>query len=120
MMDHQIVFTPDDVYRVILAIAGFIVSVAAAIRVILEAINKAKEPDKVQNERITNLEDDVMLLKRDFKKYAEKQERQDEAWNIYMQAMFALINHSIDGDDVEELKVVRKQMQSFLTKYNIQ
>ena len=30
-MDHQFVFTPEDVYKIILAAAGFIVAVAGAV-----------------------------------------------------------------------------------------
>ena len=116
-MDNQFVFTPEDVYKIILAAAGFIVAVAGAVKVIMEAVNKAREPDRIQNERITKLEDDVMEIKATMDKYAEHQAKADEAWNIYMEAMFALINYSIDGEDISELKKVRKEMQDFLTKH---
>ena len=116
-MDHQFVFSPEDVYKIILAAAGFIVAVAGAVKVIMEAVNKVREPDRIQNERITKLEDDVMEIKATMDKYAEHQAKADEAWNIYMEAMFALINYSIDGEDISELKKVRKEMQDFLTKH---
>lgn len=116
-MNHEFVITPGDIYRIILATAGFIVAVAGAVKVIMEAISKAKEPDKIQNERITKLEEEVGDIKSDIEKVFDKQKKVDEAWNIYMQAMFALINHSIEGDNnIEELREVRNQMQNFLSK----
>lgn len=118
-MQHQFVFTPDDVYRVILAIAGFIVAVAGAVKVVLEAIKKAKEPDEIQNQRITNLEIKVNDIEGNMKRYEKHQKKAEEAWVLYMEALFDLINHTLDGNDVSKLKQTRDKMQRYIAKYSI-
>ncbi len=119
-MQHQFVFTPDDVYRVILAIAGFIVAVAAAVKVILEAIKKAKEPDEIQNQRITTLEKKVSGIEGNLKTYERHQKKGEEALLLYMEALFDLINHTLDGNDVDKLKNTRDKMQKYIAKYSIE
>lgn len=118
-MDHQFVFTPDDVYRVILAAAGFIVSVAAAVKIITDIINRAKEPDKIQNDRITALEGRVANIEQTLTIYEKHQRRAEEAWVLYMQALSDVMDHMIYGNHVENLRNTREKMKQYITKYSI-
>ena len=119
-MDHQFVFTPDDVYRVILAAAGFIVSVTAAVKIITDIINRAKEPDKIQNDRITALESRVTNIENALTIYEKHQHRTAEAWVLYMQALSDVMDHMIYGNHVENLRSTREKMKQFITKYSME
>ena len=55
-MKDGIFFTPEDVVTIILAGSAGIVTVSGAITAIGGWLNKAKAPEKEQNERITTLE----------------------------------------------------------------
>lgn len=55
-MDNPIMLTPHDIVTIILAVCGAIITVSAAVTIIVNFIKKAKEPENMQNSRITSLE----------------------------------------------------------------
>lgn len=118
-MQHEFTFTPEQVYLTILAIAGFITSVTAAVKIITDIIKKAKEPDQIQNQRIENVEKRVDAIEEKIDTLADKREKANEAWVLYMQALFDLINHELDGNHVDQLRKTRDDLQQFITKYSI-
>lgn len=118
-MQHEFTFTPEQVYLTILAIAGFVTSVTAAIKIIGDVIRKAKEPDELQNKRIESVEKKVEDIDERVKKLEAQQERAEEVWVLYMQALFDLINHELDGNHVDQLRRTRDEMQKFIAKNNI-
>lgn len=116
MMQHQFVFTPEDVYKTILAIAGFIVAVTAALKVILEAIKKAKEPDQIQNGRITSLEERVTSMEDKMKRSDENLERVALGSEIIMKCLLAMMSHELDGNHTEGLRQAQEELNDFLIK----
>lgn len=116
-MHHEIVFTPSDLYRIILAMAGFIVSVAAAVKVITDIIKKAKEPDKIQNDRITSLEGRVTTLETSMQHMTKHQRKAEECWVLYMEAMLDIMDHMIYGNHTDQLKQTQKKMREYMAKY---
>lgn len=115
-MYHEFVFTPADVYRIILASAGFIVALAGAIKVITDIIQKAKEPDKIQNDRITNLENRMVSVEKSVKSYGDHQHRAEEAWILYMQALSDVMDHMIYGNHTDNLKATQKKMREYMAR----
>lgn len=116
-MHHEFVFTPSDLYRIILAMAGFIVSVAAAVKVITDIIKKAKEPDKIQNDRITSLEGRVTTLETSMQHMTKHQRKAEECWVLYMEAMLDIMDHMIYGNHTDQLKQTQKKMREYMAKY---
>lgn len=116
-MYHEFVFTPADVYRIILASAGFIVALAGAIKVITDIIQKAKEPDRIQNDRITSLENRMTSIEESVKSYSEHQHRAEEVWILYMQALSDVMDHMIYGNHTDNLKATQKKMREYMAKY---
>ena len=116
-MYHEFVFTPADIYRIILASAGFIVALAGAIKVITDIIQKAKEPDRIQNDRTTSLENRMTSIEESMKSYSEHQHRAEEVWILYMQALSDVMDHMIYGNHTDNLKATQKKMREYMAKY---
>ena len=51
-MDNAITFTPAQIIAFVLALCGAIVTISAAIGIIAKLLDKVKEPEKEQNERL--------------------------------------------------------------------
>jgi len=118
-MSHEFTFTPSDIYRIILAVAGLIVSVAGAAKVIYSIIEKAKQPEKNQNDRITSLESRVTEIERT-QKASNGFQKISEDWMLCMsESIFDMMNHMIDGNNTEELKKTRNKMQRYITMRTI-
>ena len=51
-MDRPITITPSEIYTAIMAVCGMITATAAAIAVIVKAVQKMRQPNKSQDERL--------------------------------------------------------------------
>ena len=124
-MDEVIQFTTRDVFNLVLAISGAIVSVSAAVTVMAKVFEKIKAPDKKQNERIAALEGAVIKINSrlddgskhfaaDSKRIDELEESMKSTNRIIIESLQALTAHAIDGNNTQELKDVKKSLNNYL------
>ena len=124
-MDEVIQFTTRDVFNLVLAISGAIVSVSAAVTVLAKVFEKIKAPDKKQNERIAALEGAVIKINSrlddgskhfaaDSKRIDELEESMKATNRIIIESLQALTAHAIDGNNTQELKDVKKSLNNYL------
>ena len=120
-MDNVISFTPAELVALVLAICGAIVTISAAIGVIAKALDKARAPEKEQNERLDAHEKrlnalDEIIIK--FREYFDNDDRRfkeiEKSNKITQSALLALLKHSINGNDTESLKEARKNLEEYL------
>ena len=120
-MDNVIQFTPAQFIALVLAICGAIVTISAAIGVIAKALDKARAPEKEQNDRLDahekrlNALDDIIVK---FREYFDNDDRRfkeiEKSNKITQSALLALLKHSINGNDTESLKEARKNLEEYL------
>lgn len=120
-MDNVIQFTPAQLIAVILSVCAAIVTISAAIGVIAKALDKARAPEKEQNERLDahekrlNALDDIIVK---FREYFDNDDRRfkeiEKSNKITQSALLALLKHSINGNDTESLKEARKNLEEYL------
>ena len=116
-METVIQFTPAQ----LIALASAIVVISTACGVIVNIINKAREPEKKQDARIKALEDradkfDVIIEK--FQGYFDNDDKRlkaiDEGNKITQQGLLALLKHALNGNDTEALKIAEKNLEEYL------
>ena len=120
-MDNVISFTPAQLIALILSVCAAIVTISAAIGVITKALDKARAPEKEQNERLDahekrlNALDDIIVK---FREYFDNDDRRfkeiEKSNKITQSALLALLKHSINGNDTESLKEARKNLEEYL------
>lgn len=120
-MDNVISFTPAQILAFVLAICGAIVTISAAIGVIVKAIEKAKAPETEQNNRLDEHErrlnalDDIIEK---FKVYFDNDDKRfkaiEKSNKITQSALLALLKHSLNGNDTESLKEAEKSLEEYL------
>ena len=120
-MDNVIQFTPAQLIALILAVCGAIVTISAAIGVIAKALDKARAPEKEQNERLDahekrlNAHDEIIER---FKEYFDNDDRRfkeiEKSNKITQSALLALLKHSINGEDITSLKEAEKSLEEYL------
>ncbi len=117
-MDNQIVFTPSDMIALIKSICYLIAAVAAAAGAISVLINKLRAPDRGRDKRIEECEKRIdeaterleklsLYVHRDFVHFEEL----EKSNKVFQRGILALVNHSIDGNNVEELKAVSDEIK---------
>lgn len=131
-MDNVISFTPAELVGFITAIGGAIVTIGAVTTIIFKLINRLKEPETKQNERLDALEKKQELLAEDLK---EQKRQRDETITQFMQyftnddnrfkaiersnkvtqnALLALLKHALNGNDLQALKDAEKSLEAYL------
>ena len=124
-MTEPIDITPAELLSIVLAVCGAIITVNGAIAVIVNFVHKAKEPNKIQNERIDKLEEDVETINdrldrgdRHFLSDAERMsslEHEVKTTNkVIIESLQALTSHAIDGNNIEQLKQSEKTLNNYL------
>ena len=113
-MDSPIIFTPSQLITIFLGACGLITATAAAGGVIITWIHKFKAPNRLQDEKLKAHEEwlkkhDAMLTNDN-----NRLKSLEEGTNITLKALLVLIRHGIDGNDVEGMKRVRDELQSYL------
>lgn len=117
-MDNQIVFSPADMIALIKSICYLIAAVAAAAGAISVLINKLRAPDRGRDKRIEECEKRIdeatekieklsLYVHRDFVRFEEL----EKSNKVFQRGILALVNHSIDGNNVEELKAVSDEIK---------
>lgn len=113
-MSETISFTPYQLYTFLMAMCGAIVTISAAVAVIVRVIQKAKQPEESQNKRIENLEKKVERFEQLFDNDNKRLIELEKGNRIMQQSMLALLSHAINGDDVDGLKKAKDNLQTYL------
>ena len=120
-MDNVIQFTPAQLIALVLAVCGAIVTISAAIGVIAKALDKARAPEKEQNERLNDHDKRIGALEdiaNRFKEYFDNDDRRfkeiERTNKITVSALLAILKHSLNGNDIESLKQAERSLEEYL------
>jgi len=113
-MDKPIGLTPSDIFTIFLGFCAAIVTISAAVTVIIKVIQKAKQPNQSQNDRLDALEKRVKEFENYFNKDNRRLEELEEGNRVTQQAILALLSHSINGNDTDKLTKARDDLQNYL------
>lgn len=120
-MDNTITFTPAELIAIILGICTTIVTISAAIGVIVKAIDKARAPELKQNNRLDLIEkrlEDIDKTIATFREYFTNDDNRfkaiEKSNKVTQTALLALLKHSLNGNDKESLKEAEKSLEEYL------
>ena len=113
-MNTPIMLTPSDLIELFLGLCAAVTATAGAVGVIVTLINKAKTPNRMQNERLDKHEEWLKkhdaMLDNDNKRLNNL----EKSGTITMKALLALLRHGIDGNDIESMKKVKSELEQYL------
>lgn len=109
-METVIQFTPGQ----IVAFAAALITISSAIAVIINLISKLREPDKLRDEKIKQLENRISELEKANRDKDDKFNGIEEGNKIIQTALLALLKHSLNGNDTDALKKAEADLESYL------
>lgn len=113
-MNNQISFTPAELMATILWVCGTITVVSAAVTVIVKLIQKAKAPEKSQNERIGALEERMKKVDELFDNDNKRLKALEEGNRITQEALLALLGHARDGNNTQQIVKAENDLKQYL------
>lgn len=106
-MDTPIMLTPSQLIGIFIGACVAVTTIASAGAVVISFVNKLRAPNKLQNTRLDK--HDQMLNNDDVRlKTLEKSS------TITIKALLALLQHGIDGNDIESMKKVKHELEEYL------
>lgn len=113
-MEHEIIFTFSQLTDFVLKLLAVIVSLGGASAVICKVVATLKKPNAKQDKRIDILEKKVekhdLILADD----GSKLDRLEEGSRITQQALLALLDHSLDGNNIKQLTDAKEALRKHL------
>lgn len=105
---------PHELWTLLLAAASAIVLLANAAEKISNAVRAAKAPNEEQNQRLDELEkwkeEMVEKQRNDLERFANI----DSSNRVTQRALLALLDHGIDGNNIEQMQHAKEELQSHL------
>jgi hypothetical protein len=98
----------------ILAVASAIVLLANAVEKIVKAVKAAKVPNDQQNKRLTELEEWRKEVDGKLSHDHDRFEDLDNGNRVTQRALLALLDHGIDGNNIEQMQHAKEELQNHL------
>lgn len=113
-MNTPITMTPNDLVSLFLGACAVITATAGAFAVIYAVIVKLRTPNRLQNEKLEKHEEWLKkhdaLLDNDNRRLKSI----EDGNKIIQKALLALLQHGIDGNDIDGMKKVKTELEEYL------
>lgn len=121
MLNGDGVLTFQEFWTILMACCSALITISAAVAVIINAVKKLKEPENVQNREIKELQDKMKTFENRLNKHDEffgndnkRLLAIEEGNRVTQQAILALMQHAINGNDVDKLKKAEDDLKTYL------
>lgn len=106
--------TPETIWTTVLAVASAFVLLSNAVEKIVKAYKAAKAPNDKQNERLDALEKWKQTVDNKLVKDNERLADIEEGDRAIQRALLALLDHSIDGNNIKQMQDAKTALQNHL------
>lgn len=113
-MNTEIILTPMEIWQSILLICGGIITIGGAVAVVKRWICRIKRPSAEIKTEVNNVEATLEQHTEYFKNDKIAIDGLKRGQRILYKSHLALISHAIDGNNTEQLKEVKEDLQEFL------
>ena len=101
----------------ILAIASAIVLISNAVEKVVKAVKVAKAPETEQNEKISALEERMKKVEDKLENDKKQIAVIREGNHVLTKGMFALLEHGINGNNIDQMKDARSDVEAYLINH---
>lgn len=113
-MQHVFSFTIAEAWAFLIYAAGTAAGLYAGGVAISKVIAAVKKPKTDQDKRITQLEARVNAMEGFLKNDKLRLDRMDEGQHVTMQALLALLDHNLDGNNIDQMQKAKEALQKHL------
>lgn len=106
----------EELWNIIQIASAGIITLGGAGTIIVALVKWAHKPATDRDDRIKRHDEMFDNDNRRLKELEKARQDTDEAINVLMQSMLAMMSNAIDGNHKEELKIARDDLQKYLIK----
>ena len=113
-MQHVFSFTLAEAWAFLIYAAGAAAGLYAGVVAISKVITAVKKPKTDQDKRITQLEVRVNAMDVLLKNDKLRLDRMGDGQHVTMQALLALLDHNLDGNNIDQMQKAKEALQKHL------
>ena len=106
--------TAAEIWTGVLAVASAVVLLSNAAEKIVKAVHAAKAPNARQDDRLKELEEWRKKVDQSLAKDLDRFEALDEGERVTQRALLALLDHGIDGNNIEQMQHAKEMLLNYL------
>lgn len=106
-----------EVWTIILAAASAIVLLSNAAEKIIKAVKVAKAPEERQNAEIEEIKERLTKVETKLSSDDARIKDAKECNHVLTKGMLALLDHGINGNNVNQMKAARQDVEAYLINH---
>ncbi len=106
-----------EAWTIILAAASAIVLLSNAAEKIIKAVKVAKAPEEKQNAEIEDIKDRLTKVETKLSSDDARIKDAKECNHVLTKGMLALLDHGINGNNVNQMKAARQDVEAYLINH---
>lgn len=121
MLNGDGVLTLQEFWTILMGCCSALITIAAAVTIVINAVKKMKEPENAQNQKIQEIEEKMKVFEDRLKKHEEYFNNDnkrllaiEEGNRVTQKAILALMSHAINGNDIDKLKEAENSLREYL------
>lgn len=103
-------------WALVTAVAGAVILIRNGAAAVIDLIKWWKAPNADQDKRIEALEHATAELQREANAIRTRLDTNDDGMTIMYKSLLALLGHGIDGNNVDEMRSAKQEIQNYLIK----
>ena len=111
---ESMTFTIIDICKILLAMCGGFITISTSISIIIKAVNSAKKPNQMQNERLDNIEKRLNRYDELFNNDDIRLKVIEDGNPVCQKALLALLDHGLDGNNLDQMQKAKEELQKHL------
>lgn len=111
-------FTANDIWFAFVVVVVVSGAVLAVVDKFLSVKQKAKEPEEIQDTKLKELEVRVEKVENKLESAEKHSDKIDNGIYVLMLGSLALLDHGLDGNNIEAMSEAKKKLQEHLAKNN--
>lgn len=115
-MEQVISFTPNELWTWFLGACVAVGTISGAGAALGSWLKKAKQPETEREERISKLEKTVTQHDTFFRSDKNRLDEIENGNRVMQMALLALLDHGIDGNNLEQMKQAKDDLQRHLVE----
>lgn len=115
-MNTVFTLTPGQVLTGFLAICAGLVTIGKAVELLSRTVARARKPNMDQDKRLNEIEKRMDEFEGYLKTDKVRLDNIANGGRIIQKALLALLDHGIDGNDIEGMKKIKVELTEFLLK----
>lgn len=108
----------NEIWTWLLAAASAVVLLSNAVEKIIKAVKAANAPNVAQDEKLRKLDERLSIVEKHLRNDDTRLKLMEQEHRAVLQSLLALLDHGLDGNNIDQMKAAKKELVHSLTNHS--